>query len=402
VPARCSATDRRFAIESSDEPEIGDAVAYPGGVAVGLVHGTPGGRMAALAVLPEDATRLTLVDLAPTLGDAPAPRLAWRGKALAVVDYVLPRKGAKASVSRDLAVWAIDPGAASGAGAAGREPASYLAQQRDDSLAFDVAEAGGQVLVVWDEATGGSTSRGVIRASTLAGEPSHDVSPAEADAEMARVVPRGTGFFVLWVARRPDPASAAATADGAVEALGEARSFAWLEEIAVDGHGAPAGPVRRLTPATGHVSAYDVLLTSEVKPTLLVVARDEGEAVDGSGGSLLRVRVTEDSADPPLELPTDGLGRGAPSFVDAAFGARSPWLAWVALHEQLRLAPIDSAGAPLAPPSSEEGLSDSRPLLALAKGEVLVAQASPSGSTLSGGHSERERAASLSVFLCPR
>ena len=68
--------------------------------------------------------------------------------------------------------------------------------------------------------------------------------------------------------------------------------------VHVDGQGAAIGPVRRLTSPAGHVSAYDVEArdppAGSATPSILVVARDDGEAVDGSGGALLRVRVTGD------------------------------------------------------------------------------------------------------------
>jgi hypothetical protein len=119
------------------------------------------------------------------------------------------------------------------------------------------------------------------------------------------------------------------------------------------------------------VSAYDVqMLPGEARPTALVVARDDGEAIDGSGGVLLRVRAREDGAEPPVALPGDGLGRGAPTLVDAP----APWLAWVGPHEELRLLPLDAAGAPFAPPSAEPGLEESRPLLVLRGSTMLVAR----------------------------
>jgi hypothetical protein len=156
-----------------------------------------------------------------------------------------------------------------------------------------------------------------------------------------------------------------------VEVTAEPRAFAWLEMVAVDGHGVPVGPVRRLTSTSGHVSAYDAMVIArEPRPTLLVVARDDGEAVDGSGGALLRVRAGADFADAPLELPTDGLGRGAPNLVEAS----PPWLTWVDQHEQLRLLPMDPGGAPTGRSSAEEALGEARPLLALDAEQLLVAR----------------------------
>jgi hypothetical protein len=397
LPARCRPTGRALAIDPSGDVEIGDAQPFPAGTAVAMVHRTAAGRVTALAMSPPGLPRLRVVDLAPTLGDAPPPRLAWRGKDLLAADYVLP---SKASGSRELAVWAIDPAlfTADRPAAEARvpEPLARIPQQRGDSLSFDLAytdvRADAAALVVWDEATGGASPRGVIRSSLVRGEgaePARDVSPTDSDAEMARVLPGGSGFFVLWLARRPEtgtapsgesvggPASAEKAANGPstrgqeLEVTGEPRAFAWLEMVALDAHGTPSGPVRRLTPTTGHVSTYDAMvLAREPKATLLIVARDDGEAVDGSGGALLRVRAGGDFADAPLELPTDGLGRGAPSLVEAS----PPWLTWVDQREQLRLLPMDPSGAPAGGSSTEEALGEARPLLGLDAEQMLLAR----------------------------
>jgi hypothetical protein len=396
-------------MDASDDVEIGDAQPFPGGTAVAIAHRTRSGRVSAVAISPPGLGRLRVVDLALTLGDAPPPRLAWRGKDLLAADYVLSPKTPKSAGPRELDIWAIDPTlvADDKPSADGRapEPVARIAQQRGDSLAFDVAcvdaPTDAPTLVVWDEPTGGSAPRGVVRAASLKGdgaEPVRDVSPADSDAEMARVLPNGSGFFVLWLARRPEPASSAPSegASGApssagqeLEVTGEPRAFAWLEMVAVDAHGAPSSPVRRITPSNGHVSAYDaVVLARQPKATLLVVARDDGEAVDGSGGALLRVRAGADFADAPLELPTDGLGRGAPNLVEAA----PPWLTWVDLREQLRLLPMDPTGAPAGRSSAEEALGEARPLLALDSEQMLVARP----RTLHGAELE------LAVVACPR
>ncbi|HEY8040688.1 MAG TPA: hypothetical protein VIF15_12875 [Polyangiaceae bacterium] len=369
VPARCHPAEGGFAVEPHDDAlEIGDAIGYPKGVAVGLVHRTTAGRVAAVALLPADESALRVIDLGPTLGDAPPPRLAWRGRDLIAAAFALPSPGARAETQRELALHVLGRGGED-------RPLLSILQQRDDSLAFDVAwvdPSGG--IAAWDEDTAGPTPRGVVRLAALAPDghasPTRDASPVDSDAEMPRVMPAGSGFFVLWLARRPEaPATGDASSD--LEATGEARAYSWLEMVAIDAHGAPGGAVRRLTPTSGHVSAYDVqMLPGEARPTALVVARDDGEAIDGSGGVLLRVRAREDGAEPPVALPGDGLGRGAPTLVDAP----APWLAWVGPHEELRLLPLDAAGAPFAPPSAEPGLEESRPLLVLRGSTMLVAR----------------------------
>ncbi|MGH7298464.1 MAG: hypothetical protein ACRELB_26220, partial [Polyangiaceae bacterium] len=344
VASRCHATGDGLSLPSPEELELGDAQPSSEGWALGIVHRTRAGRVGAVAFIARDASSVHVVDLGPTLGDAPPPRVAARGSDLLVAAYSLPRK----SNARELAVSVVSAGGAI-------RPVASLPQQRDDSFAFDLAPG----LVVWDEATVGASPRGVIRIAELAADHAgapRDVSPADSDAETPRVVAtRDPGrSFVVWIARQPEPVRLvdAAAAD---EATGEARVPSWLEGVVVDAAGAPLGGVRKLTSQLGHVSAFDAtFLTGEPRPTLLVVARDDGEADDGSGGSLLRVRLREDGIDAPLALPDEGLGRGAPTLIDAP----SPWLSWVGPHEELRLLALDAAGAPAAPPSAEPALDD--------------------------------------------
>ncbi|HTQ46416.1 MAG TPA: hypothetical protein VMI75_26855 [Polyangiaceae bacterium] len=336
VPARCKGAGAGAALVDAggaDELEIGDAVAVDGGGwAVGIVHRVGSSRMAAIAFLTAEATGLRVVDLAPTLGDAPPPHLAARGPDLLAGSYVVSKR----PDVRELALYVVPK-------AGDPRVVATIPQQRDDSLAFDVAPG----LVVWDEASTGPSPRGIIRAAELLpGDqvgPAHDVSPADSDAEM----PRLEGSSVFWLARRPEAQVPDASAPA--EAVGDVRAYSWLESSGTS--------PRRLTSASGHVSAYDV--EPLAGGDALLVARDDGEQVDGSGGVLLRVRVhAAGSADPPLALPGDGLGRGAPIFIDGA----APWISWIGPHEAARLLPLDASGAPVGPPSAELELDDARPL----------------------------------------
>jgi hypothetical protein len=394
LPARCHPNDGPISIEGEalaggsprdpDDLGIGDGVAHGDGYAVGLVHRTSAGRVAAVAVLGANAAGVRVVDLAPTPGDAPPPQLAVCRDRLVAAAFRLPAVpgggGSAPVANRDLGLYVVDPDDPAGV-------AASIPQRRDDSLAFDLACSAGAAgspgagLVVWDEtaAPPGAAPRGVIRAAAFVAGPAGiragpvvDVSSPGSDAEMPRVVPGAHGFVVLWVARRPEssrtpdgpPGRFEADSSGAIEATGEARAYGWLEMIAVDGAGKPAGPLRRLTSPSGHVSAYDVQARTPAQGgiSLLVVARDDQEAVDGSGGTLLRVRMRDDTVEPPAELPTDGLGRGAPSFVDSP----ATWLAWVGPREQPRLLPLGPSGEALGGASAEEELDDARPLVSLA------------------------------------
>ena len=85
LPARCRRTDAAFALDDGQglaDLEVGDGIAYPGGYAVGIAHRTGAGRVAAIALLRREPIGLTrILDLGPTMGDAPPPRIGWRGGA---------------------------------------------------------------------------------------------------------------------------------------------------------------------------------------------------------------------------------------------------------------------------------------------------------------------------------
>lgn len=351
-PPRCDRGARALALPGADGGagalEVGDAVAAFGGHAVAMVHRGPAGApLAAVALVNRARAVPRVVNLGPTLGDAPPPRLALADDVLLAAAYDGPGR----SDARDLAVHALR-----GDGTATTR--WHLAQQRDDSLAYDLAAGRSATVVVWDEAS--RAARGVIRAAVLvAGDPeghARDLSPSASDAESPRVAATAAGFVAFWIARQAEGEEREDASPN--EITGEAQSYGWLESLALDEHGNPSGAVRLLTPSRGHVSAYDVLALGR-GASVLVVARDDGEAVDGSGGALLRVHVDGDHVEPVLAFPTDGLGRGAPELVDA----RPPWLAWVGPNERLRLVPLDESGAPAGPASAEEAMNDARPLV---------------------------------------
>jgi len=413
--------------------EVGDALPFPGGIAVSLLHDTSEGTLASVALLAADGASPRLLDLVSPPGDAPPPRLAWRGKDIAVAEYVLRRKGARPATP-ELGLWEIDPtasaivtadtGAASPGDGGPVEPSLYMPLPRH-FLGFDMAYGAGSGMVAWDDATPDYPPRGVIRVAALSSD-SHVgttqvASPVDSDAEMARVVPNGSGFFVLWIARRPERAGDSGAVAG-TEVTGEARTFAWLEMIAIDSRAMASSPVWRLTPSTGHISAYDVRALREgrspalperapndrgAEPTLLVIARDDGELADGSGGTLLRVRATDRGPELVTDLATEGLGRGAPILVGGLDASVAPWASWVGRDERLRLLPLDHAGAPAGTSSVEEAFDASRPLLLLANGEqMLVAtlggvRAGVENDPPSSGD-ESADPAGLAVFDCHR
>jgi hypothetical protein len=380
--ARCAPTDRALALSDAagHDFDLGDAVRFDGAIALAMVRTAPAGRVASLAFVHVEqgpsATRT--FDLGPTLGDAPPPRLEVCGAHLVSAYHGALRGGED---GRPLVLQTLTAGEAS--------PVLTVEEQRDDSLASDFACRGDRGIIVWDEAT--REPRGVIRGLSYAigqkaGVP-FDVSPKASDAEAPRVVPFREGYAVTWIARGPEAPSVAPEASD-FEATGEPRGRGWLEMVELDPGGAVIAPVRALTSLAGHVSAFDIRSLPAGGPPfggLLIVARDDGETADGSGGTLLRVRVKADGPEPPLGYPTDGLGRGAPSLVDG----NPIWLAWVGGAEQMRLLPLDAAGAPLGAPGAEDRLDDARPVLALDPGHLLV-------------ETPGDPAAQLRTFACSR
>jgi hypothetical protein len=365
LPARCQPSASGLSLDDASGPsdlEIGDAIEGASGYAIEIVHRVPTGRLAAVALVPADAAALTVRDLGPTLGDAPPPRVAWRGGEMLAVSYALSKR----PDVRELSIYSLP-----GMGEA--RVTGTILESRDDSLAFDLASS----LVVWDEAKPGAVPRGVIRIAEIGADArpgvNRDLSPAESDAEVPRIGVTAAGeVLVFWIARRPE-APLALDASPSSEVTGEARAYSWLEVISVDTHGVPVGPARRLTSSTGHVGTYDIepLPRSGARKEnpVLVVARDDGEAVDGSGGVLLRVRVRADGQDTPVAFATDGLGRGSPAFVDGA----PPWLSWVAPREEGRLLALDASGTPIQLPSAEPSLDEGRPLAWLDQGKRMLA-----------------------------
>ncbi|HZU85589.1 MAG TPA: hypothetical protein VE987_21820 [Polyangiaceae bacterium] len=397
-PPRCRPADRPIVLDAAalEELEIGGAARDPGGgTVVAAAHRGASGRTAAVVLVGSDASGAArVVDLGPTLGDAPLPRLFSCGSRLLAAAFdPSPAAGpSRSSPERSLALWALQ--------SPPRRAYAPIRQRRDESLAFDAACSRGAAaetpVIVWDEsvAAPGAAPRGVIRLAAsgpngLAWGP-RDVSPSDSDADSPRILPAGPGFIVLWLAHRPDASIAADAAGTGFETPGEIRTNGWVEMLAIDESGNAAGPVRRLTPTSGHVSVYDAAIRLDRPDTregdLVVVALDDGEAADGAGGALLRVHARGAVVDPPVALVTGDLGRGGPVLVE---GAVSPWLTWVGSGEQLRLTALDATGAPLAPPSGEDALDDAQPLLELAPGRMLVA-------------TPRDAEGKLRVFACER
>jgi hypothetical protein len=386
---------------------IGDGVAFGEDIAIGLTHGSSQGPIAGVAWIAADVRVARIVDIGPTLSDAPPPRMAPRAGGLVAAYYArLPTP--EQTGARRLALVAIQP-----PGAPAVHPLAMSSQQGDESLAFDLGFSQDAGLVVWDEVASAraappvpiptTAGRGVIRGAVIDGDmrvgAAFDVSPAESDAESPRLVHGSSGFFVFWIASASEQVAQPDAEPGRTssEAIGEARTNGWIEMTALDFRGAPKGPVARLTSERGHVSSYDVLgLERGVASTIVVVARDDGEVADGTGGTLLLVRANENGTDTPVTITSGGLGRGAPAIVDA----RPPWVTWAGDREELRVLPLAPTGRPAAAASVEESLGEARPLLGMVSSTTAPPQ-SPSSRILAVIPAPKdENVPSAAVVVC--
>lgn len=401
LPARCKPTEEGATLaEGADlaDLEIGEAAPSRDGFAIGVVRKKDGQLVGSVAMASRDAAAVSFVDLGAPYADAPPPRPVTQGETTYAFFYARgdtpkPAPLAKAATravaeTRELSLYRVAAGKA--------QLASTLAQQKDESLAFDAALAPGDkgMLVAWDEDSIGLL-RGEIKVQALGADakplgPSRAASPSTSDAELPRLARRRGGYWLVWVARRLEAPDAALDPGHEVETPGEKRAFRWLELAMLDERGAVVGAVKRLTSATGHVSIFDLAAREggagrEGGEVLDIIARDDEQTVDGSGGRVVRITVNGDVADPPIAIVADAVGRGVPDLLagmpagaGAGDGASAPaWLVYADTTDHVRLLPLDATRSPLAPPSAEDALDKSRPLLASASGLLVAVPAEP-------------------------
>ena len=271
-------------------------------------------------------------------------------------------------------------------------PLAAYAQHAAESLALDAAPSADEsrVALVWDEdegapvgnagavslpnATTAGITLGVVPLG--AGQPlaPRVVSGDTADPDSPRLAPRaGGGWWVAWIAHRAEGATDAgvrAATTAPVEAPAEDRVYSWIEIVAVSDEGAPAGPPRRITSATGRAASFDLALRPH--GGLDVFVRDETQSREGEGGRIFRVDVAaEGTAEEPVVVVPSGAGRGSVDLVTGAGpregdGERS-WLTFSDPQDRTLVVPLDTSRAPAGAASVEEALEGGR-LLALVPG----------------------------------
>lgn len=387
---RCRADGAPIVVPGEDVV-VGEAVTTVRALFVGAARRSGGRHVASVVEAPLDLSSVRAIDVGLAAGDDPPPALRVHDGAVFAAFFA--RKppgdgGARAipvgtpGITRQLDVVRIEGGGGA------PSPIGSVAQHADESMAFDLAWSSGAAspLVAWDEdappSDGTAESiRGIVKVQLLGGAPARVVSPETTNAEAPRLLARAGGFWLAWLASKPEKASPPgdASAEGgapSIEGPGERRTSRWVEIVALDAKGEATSPVRRASPSNGHVVAFD--LASGPGDHLQLVVQDETATAEGAGGRIVRY-----AADAGAELVDGGVGRALADLGLGETDAGAPrWLAWTDTQDRARLAPL-GASPPftVAAPSSAEPSLDGVRLVA-ASPEAVYGAAFTNGVSL--------------------
>jgi hypothetical protein len=356
APQRCTAIAHHASLGSPQT--VGDAVATDDGFVIGLIREK---NIFSIASVSADLSNISFSDIGPVRGDAAPPQPFLWDKSV-YITWIN---------SGELRIGRLEAGKVALIAEQFTDLANRLAKDPplSDIPSFDVMAAGERGIIAWDflDPLGGN-----IRVLNLSkdGVEAHDaglaylqISPSGTDADTPRLAPRkGGGYWAIWIARKVEPTSDAS----AIEGPGETPTTKWLEAAPLDDHGNRAGDVVHLTPSSGHIAGYDLLVTSD---GVDVIARDATESSADDGTTLVRVRLSEKGTDKSgsVEIIADEIGRAVPDVVTTAMPSGS--IAWAVVPDQndaTRIVPIRSlagaAGARIESPSIEPLLRSSRAL----------------------------------------
>ncbi len=394
---RCTAVDRVTLEESSagERFDFGEGVPAGAGAVVGLLHASHGSRLAAIARLGQGVPP-RVVDLGVVSGDDPPPKPFVRGAEVFAAGYVAelgdggarPPKRAEARAllsggrgGRRLTVFRVTDAP---------EALVTVPQASDESPAFDAVSspqgAAAGALLAWDEDApssgdaGAEAPRGVIRVALLAPDlrsVAHvvTVSPDIADAERPRVALRDGGFWVAWIAKKREPPKDAAPE---LEAPGEDREYRWVELMALDEEGRPAGGARRLSAASGHVAGFDMMAAGSRLDALIALDDEQSE---GQGGEILHVVALADGTPRTTTIRQAGAGRGTVPWVGWAPGTPG-WLTYVDTSDHTQLVPLDAEGSAAGPDSLEPLLDSARPVAVAQRDRMVILAVRPDSPSL--------------------
>lgn len=363
---RCRADGPKLDIAGEDVV-VGEGLIARDALFTGIVRREGGKRTSSILRTTLDLGSPKFIEIGPALGDDPPPVPYVAGDAVFAASFA--RKPSEPSPkvapgilgTRELRLVRLDPASAASTG----KVEGSVVQQADESQAFDVAWAdpAATPLVAWDEdaplAAGRMLAdRGVIKVQVLAqGAKPIVVSPDTSDAEAPRLFPRKGGYWLAWLAVKPEVEDAGAPSKATTaEGPGERRAFRWLELVMLDAKGEATSKVRRISSEKGHAASFE--LAKGVGDELVVVLQDEGAATEGAGARVLRYVVTPDRVE-PSDLVDGGVGTAPVELIPSA---APRWLAWTDVADHARVLALSPGVSAAAPPTLEPALDPTRAL----------------------------------------
>lgn len=438
-----------------------------GSLVVGVIRRDGAKRMAAVMVTDSRLTSSRFINVGPAFGDdpPPVPYASSGPSGGAPGGYIVyyTHKGNEATTSRvledavgtsrELRLARLNlrankalPGARA---APNLETIADISQQADESLAFDIAwppppppnasasalasaaaaadAAAPTAIVAWDEDAPRLpgqlfASRGVVKVQlALAGRAAKIVSPDSSDAEQPRLLSRKGGYFLAWLAKRPEvhdagaptvssAPSASAPSVSVIEGPGESRVYRWVELVLLDNGGEPISKVHRVSSDKGRALTFDLARRSgdggDSEPQIVVLVQDEAASTEGGGARVVRYVLGGERGErvESGDIVDGGVGASPAQFLASVASAEPgkqgalSWLSWTDMGERARIVPLGSALTPAGPVTLEPSLDGARPLVSIAP-DVLVAVVD---KTASAGDKVEARSGryELARFVC--
>lgn len=358
--------------------EIGDAAALETGFAVAALQSSGDETRALIASIAPDAARGKVMDLGRVHGDVEPPRLAAQGARIffAIADHDAAssrlRVGMLADAGGSLQLtWGFQT-SRSGRGAS----------------AFDLAVTGKRGLLVWEELDARAEHQLVRVASFSLENPGAVTQPktlaaGSVEQEMPAAVPRGSGYWLAWVASTPSPRPGAAAGapatvrpsraapEGSGEPVKSVLDFGnrWIEIVALDENAAPVGAPQAITPRDRHLLIFDLVETGD--GGALLAWRDDDSAPGAESRIVHLARVNASGAVERFVIDDDDVGAGAPSLVADAKAKAPSWLALESVTHDTRIAALSARGDVLDELRAESAIGNGD-VLAVRDGRVLL------------------------------
>lgn len=412
VLPRCRPEPKELVLPGEDVV-VGDAIVTPKNeLVVGAVRLADGRRVASVITTSLDLGPASVVDVGPAFGEDPPPSPRVHGTSVFVAFYT--RKDADAGVRESL------EGGTGGMNHATRElrvaplegkslgkPLGTVSQQADESTAYDVAWADADPsaapLVAWDEdapiaegqylADRGRVKVAVVGASGDAGAPVV-VSPYATDADSPQLLARAGGYWLAWLARRPENPDAG---EGEPEGPGEHRAFRWVEVVPLDRNGEVKGAIRRVSTERGRAVTFE-LQRIGAGAELVVLVQDEAAHIEGGGSRIVRYglpegRDTNDAKTSAADLVDGGVGRALAATFPMASDAGSPsrLLVWSDPNDHAHLLPLAPSLIAGAAPSLEPSLDGTRVVATSPDGAVFALALTGLAGSPAQGHAVLRR-----------